>query len=182
MENTTQNNSTENASACDYGAPSKRILLPDNRWVKIEKPLLRFWEGDVWSDLEFIIAEPSYEQGIASFMRSIVRSGFCGPSGRAQFNFVYQQVTVRAEGELFDHNRLYIDRESVPTRPQEEPICDAFGRSPRRAMKRLQTRAVVGRNSLLQDKLLERMCWLSIARKVFLARAGYPEFCEPYAP
>lgn len=155
------------------------ILLPDGRLEKPSLPLLRVWEGDVWCDPKEDIEEPEYEEGTARFFESIVAARLCRKPGTARFNFVLKHVTDLAKGDLFDWKRLYIDRETVPRLPEDETtVCDAFGMHPRRAMNRLKESVYITRETTLQGCLLNRMCWLSLARKVFLARAGFPQFSE----
>lgn len=168
------------------------IYTPDGNWVEPILPLLRTWEGDVWCDAKEEIESPSYDQGLARFIESVVAAGFCGLSGTARFNFVLQNVSLdRAKGDHFDWNRVFIDREILKKTAKKvgtrrllhQPfgdICDTFGEAPRRGMNHLKTRVDLPRQNTLQERVLEKICWLSLARKVFLARAGHPEFCERY--
>ncbi|OXT01980.1 hypothetical protein B7H23_03315 [Notoacmeibacter marinus] len=156
-----------------------RIFLPDGHWVTFEEPTKKTWDGDIWCDPKEEIDEPLYEQGLARFMESVVAAGHCGRSGTQRFNFVHQHLTDRAKGDLFDWTEHFIDREVRSHRPEDEvTICDAFGKAPRRTMNRLKERVETPRETSLQEGMLWRICYLSIARKCFLARIGYPEFCE----
>lgn len=160
-----------------------RIWMPDGSWGNVKQPLFREWNGDAWCDPKHVIEEPDYEKGCARFLESVVSARYCRPSGAARFNFVFQNVTDRSTGDLFDWNRVYIDRESLPRLPDVEvTVCDAFGKQPARALNRLKERANLARGYTLQERLRQRMCWLSLARKVWLARAGFPEFCERFTP
>ncbi|NDW06485.1 hypothetical protein [Jiella pacifica] len=155
-----------------------RILLPDGQWVRPVGPVLKVWDGDIWCDPKEEIAQPAYEQSLARFMETVVAARFCGRSGSARFNFVYQNVTDRANGDLFDWTERFIERDALPRNPEDEvSICDRFGFAPRRTMNRLKERIEAPREYLLQERGLWRICYLSLARKCFLARIGYPSFC-----
>ncbi|SFJ14637.1 hypothetical protein SAMN05216258_1153 [Albimonas pacifica] len=159
------------------------VPLPDGRMTLVDRPLARVCEDDVWCDPEAMLRDPAYEQGIALFFDALARAGFCGRSATSRFDWVVEQLGERAAGDLFDWNRIFIDREAVARRPEEErTVCDAFGVDLRRAMNRLRARAEAPRGKRLDRPLLARMCWLSLARKVWLARAGHPEFLEPLQP
>ena len=122
---------------------------------------------------------PIYEQNLARFMESVVAAGFCGSSGTARFSFAYSHVTDRAKGDLFDWNSIFIDRDIVPRFGEQNLLfCDYFGEAPERTMNRLKERVDQPRVSTLQDRMFFRITVLALARKCFLARIGYPEYCE----
>lgn len=163
----------------------KKVLLPDGRHVKIRKEhVLPVFEGDVWCDAIEVMETPDYEHGIACFIESVVNAGLCGPSGTGRAKYVLRNLHPdHASGDLFDWRRMFIDREfRHHDWRHEKTICDVFSKQPERFMNRLKTRVSCFRDGDLQesagDQLKWRMCYLSLARKVFLARAGYPEFCE----
>jgi len=163
----------------ELAANRGKIFAPDRKWLEPHDPILPAYDGDIFCDPKEIIELPEYEQGMARFMESVVAAGFCGSSGSARFGFVYSHVTDRAKGELFDWNRIFIDREVVPRFPEEEFLfCNFFGEAPRRTMNRLKERVDNPRKKLLQDRMFYRMAVMSFARKCFLARIGYPEYCE----
>lgn len=158
-----------------------KIIAPDGKWVEPRTPLTRIWDGDVWSDPEFELRKPDYERGLALFDRSLVACGFVQPSGMARFGHVFEHGTDRATGDLFDYDQIYIDRHApLPGRlgDKEYSICDEFGIAPMRAMNRLVECLDKERTTLLRESSINRMMWLCLWRKVWLARAGYPEYCE----
>ena len=156
-----------------------KIYTPDRKWVPVKKPMPKVYDGDIWCDPKEVMELPKYEMRITRTIESIVAAGHCGSSGNARFGFVYSHVTDRANGDLFDWNRIYIEREIVPKFPEHEfYFCDFFGEAPRRTMNRLKERVEYPREKLLQDRMFYRMAVLSLAVKCFLARAGYPEYCE----
>lgn len=156
-----------------------KVWLPDGSWGEVKTPSLGIWDGDIWCDPKEAIELPNYEQNIARFIESVVAAKLCGRSGGARFNFVFQHVTDRAKGDLFDWNRVYIDREREPRFQEDEvTFCDHFTAEPHHVMKRLRARVNKPRKTLVQDRNLYRMAIFSLARKCFLARIGYPEFCE----
>ncbi len=111
----------------------------------------------------------------------------------ARFMFVLGNLShLVARGDLFDEDRFFIDRHKVHRNPEKErTICESFGSRPSDAMKRLRERAYNPRATImdgaqnerktsdeLRSRPIERICYLSIARKVFMARIGYPEYLE----
>ncbi|MBL4785242.1 MAG: hypothetical protein JKY49_07425 [Cohaesibacteraceae bacterium] len=174
-----------------------RIYSQSGEWLspKIVPPSA-FFDDDVWCDAGEEIRNPAYEQNFARFIESVVAAGYCGRSGSAKLDFVLQNLSLeRARGDLFDPNKIYIDRESVPRKPEDErTICESFGIAGRRTFNRLKDRVDNPRKTMFVDRpcngklrgltsqrpLLARLCWCSLARKVFLARIGYPEYCERF--
>ncbi|CTQ58141.1 hypothetical protein [Roseibium album] len=156
-----------------------RIWTLDEQWLVPKAPILRVWDGDIYCDPKEEIELPAYEQNLARFIESVVAANYCGSSGSKRFNFAHQHATDRATGELFDWSRRFIDRERLPANPEDElTVCDSFGRTPDRAMNHLKQRVETPRDKVLQERNLWRVCYLTIAMKCFLARIGYPEFCE----
>lgn len=187
----------------DLKSHKGHIYSPDGEWLAPKKsPPLAYIDSDVWCDSMEEIEVSVYEQRLAQFMDSVVEAKYCGVSGTERFYFVLQNLSLeRARGDLFAENEIYINREKVYHRPEDErTICDAFGKLPRRELNRLKKRAYTPRKNILQGPPekeracspksttiqgapvvkrsvpLQRMCYYSIARKVFLARIGYPEF------
>lgn len=158
---------------------SNQIPLPDGRRVCIIGPLARVCDADAWADPRPSLRNPAYEQGCAQFLLGVAAAGHCGSSGEAAFEWVYEQIFVRSTGDLFGWDRRFIDRGDPATHCAFE---GAFGVSPRRTINHLKDRARAPRTKLLEARLLPRMVFLSLARKIWLARAGFPEFLPPYAP
>lgn len=160
-----------------------QIYLPDGTWADVNQPLTPGYGGDVWSDPKSVIEHPLYEQLYARVHNSIVSAGYCGDSGSGRFGFVQMNFQDCAEGDVFDYDRKFIDREVIERKDGKEiTFCSYFGREPRRTMHRVRERAETPSSRLLQDRVLDRMCRYSIAIKVFLARAGFPEFCKRSVP
>ncbi|WP_299867679.1 hypothetical protein [uncultured Roseobacter sp.] len=169
----------------EHAMEEQKVMLPDDRIVSIErKYIARCYDDDVWCDDFDGIIDPEYDQGIAMFIETVVNAGLCRTSGTARFNFVLQNLNLkRATGDLFDWDCILVDRHaSSRDWRKEKTICDAFSKHPRRDMNRLKERIRRPRSNDLcmskDDQLLWRVCYLSLARKVFLARAGYPDFCQ----
>lgn len=162
---------------------AQKVLLPDGSLADIVySDVAPSYGGDVWCDDFDAIIEPGYDQGLAMFIETVVNAGLCRPSGSGRFNFILQNLDLkRAKGDLFDWDRLLIDRHaSSRDWRKEKTICDAFSKYPPRDMNRLKEKVSAPRENELcrskDDYLLWRVCYLSVARKVFLARAGYAEF------
>ncbi|MCR9089468.1 MAG: hypothetical protein NXH97_22340 [Rhodobacteraceae bacterium] len=170
-------------TAYNAAIANKDVLLPDGESVKIKhQDISARFDGDAWCDEYDVIIEPDYEHNLACFYNTLVNAGHCRTSGTHRFSFVLENVSLkRAAGDLFDWKRVFIDRE-IPAKNwrEEQTICDAFSAYPRRCMNRLKERVEKPRQEVLQqskdDNLLWRICYLGVARKIFLARAGYPEF------
>ncbi|MEP2529925.1 hypothetical protein [Roseobacter sp.] len=163
----------------------RKVMLPDDRLVDIQpKSIALSYDGDVWCDDFDSIIEPDYDQSTAMFVETVVNAGLCRTSGSARFNFILRNLDLkRSTGDLFDWDCILIDRRaSSRDWRKEKTICDAFSKYPRRDMNRLKEKIRKPRSNELcmseNDQLLWRVCYLSLARKVFLARAGYPEFCD----
>lgn len=157
------------------------LLLPVGRLVRVTGPLVRYYEGDVWSDSIEVLLTRQNERHEAEFWSRIPGSG------RGRIYRMLRQLNEHARGDLFDHERLFIDRDRLPRKPEtERTICDEFGIQPRRTMNRLIAKAGATPpedcDGVLETRLLQRFMWLCLARKIILARAGFPEFCEPWAP
>lgn len=168
---------------------TRQILLPDGRITAIHSDMVdRQTDEDIHCDAFDLIVRPDYEHGYACFVETLVNAGLCGSSGSQRFYFVPQNLNLKtATGDLFDWNDLFYDRQAQSTDWRKEAsFCDAFSAFPNRAMNRLKEKITQPRESILHmsrdDRLLWRMCFLSLARKVFLARAGFPEFCAQSAP
>ena len=169
---------SEQVFANELNQQKGMIFAPGSQWLAPREQQVSGWDGDIWCDPKEEIERPEYEQGLARFIESVVAAGYCGDSGSARFNFVHQHVTDRATGDLFDWTQRFIDREFTPQNPEDEvTICDTFGIAARRTMMHLKERVDNPRKTLLQRRNLWRICYLSLARKCFLARIGYPEFC-----
>lgn len=165
------------------------VLLPDHRVVAIgAEDIVPTTDEDVWCDDFEQIIEPGYEQCHACILETLVNAGFSLPSGTGRFMFVLQNLSQeRASGDFFDSNQRFIDRQAeVIDWRKERTFCDAFTLLPRRCMNRLKEKIYQPRQGILDmsenDDLLLRLCYLSLAIKVFLARAGYPEFCQRQEP
>lgn len=155
------------------------LLLPTGDVVRVTAPLSKTFDGDVWSNAKEVLLTRENEQYEADFWSRIPGSG------RGRFYRLLRQINSRAKGDLFDHERMFIDRETLPRDPEtERTICDEFGADPKRTMNRLTAKAkteqVFCEDEIMEDGLLRRFMWLCLARKIILARAGYPEFCEPW--
>lgn len=172
-------------TAYNAAIANKDVLLPNGERVKIKhRDISASYDGDAWCDEYDVIIEPDYEHNLGCFYNTLVNAGHCRTSGTHRFSFVLENVGLkRATGDLFDWKCVFIDREMPATNWREERmICDAFSAHPRRCMNRLKERIENPREDVLHqsrnDNLLWRICYLSLARKVFLARAGYLKFCE----
>lgn len=163
---------------------AKHILLPDGRVVPIRKEdVAASTYEDIWcDDFEWVI-QPAYEQRLACILETFVNAGFCRPSGGDRYHFVLQCLSQRrTTGDLFDNNCSFIDR-SAPMLDwrKDRDFCDAFPDIPRRCMNRLKDRIYQPRTRVLNqskdDALFLRLCYIALAIKSYLARAGYPEFC-----
>lgn len=180
------------------------IYSPDGDWLSPNSASpIACIDDDARCDPKEEIEDPVYEQKFARFIDSAVAAQFCRSSGTGRVNFILQNLSLeRARGEMYDENKIFIDREKVCRNPEEErTICDVFGIQGRRALNRLKERAYNPRTTTLQGPsrkrprskpnmtpdgslfagrslLQQRMCYFSIARKVFLARIGLPEFLE----
>lgn len=168
---------------------SSAVLLPDGRMAKIGPENVAYsTEEDVWCDDFELIIKPEYEQLYACILETIVNAGHCETSGSYRFLFVLQNLSLsRAKGDFFDCNRVFIDRRAEVTDwLKERTFCDAFTALPRRCMNRLKERIGKPRQGILDvsedDHLILRLCYISLAVRVFLARAGYPEFCARREP
>lgn len=163
---------------------AKHVLLPDGRTVQIKRQdIMPNTDEDIWcDDFEWII-EPSYEQRLACILETLVRAGLCPPSGEQRYHFILRCLSqIRSTGDLFDSNCRFIDRnETERDWRKDRDFCAAFPDIPRRCMNRLKERMYHPRRRLLNqskgDVLFLRLCYISLAIKSLLARAGYPEFC-----
>lgn len=163
---------------------AKHVLLPDGRVVPIRKQDVAVSTSqDIWcDDFEWVI-EPAYEQRAACIMETLVNAGLCPPSGADRYHFILCCLSPRrTTGDLFDSNSYFIDR-SAPVLDwrKDRDFCTAFPDIPRRCMNRLKERIYQPRTRVLNqskdDALFLRLCYISLAIKSILARAGYPEFC-----
>lgn len=163
------------------------VLTPLGDWIAPPLRLPSKVRNDVWCEADYALRKPSLEWYLAMYMECMVATGQCGASGESRFDFVKAQVKEHCGGDRFDAGQLYIDGYALLAveelgRPRFETIEDAFGGSPRREMNRLKHRAEHPRRNRLPDTAMGRMTWLTLAMKIWFARAGYPEFCEPFWP
>lgn len=157
------------------------LLLTTGEIVIVNRPLSRTYDGDVLSNSRQILLTRQNERHEAEFWSRMPGSG------RVRFYKLLRQINDRATGDLFDHELIYIDREALPKNPDDErSICSEFGVDLKRTMNRLTAKAggldSIEDGSPLDESLLARFKWLSLARKIILARAGFPEIFEPWAP
>lgn len=174
-----------------------QIYMPDGSWKDpvFDKPL-EFIEDDVWSDRLNDLAKPIYEQRMARFLDSVANAEFDDvllTSDALRFVFVLDNLDVEcARGDLFNESNGFIDREGSQSNFEGiEFLCDAFGEAPSHVLKRLRTKAYNPRRTALagyrdakrlspdkRSNAIKQMRCYSIARKVFLARAGFPEYLK----
>ena len=174
-----------------------QIYLPDGKWKDpVLKTPLAFIDDDVWSDRLNDLVKPTYEQGIARFLDSVANANLEDvllTSDALRFVFVLDNLDVEhARGDLFNENNGFIDREEIHNNNEEEEfLCDAFGKAPSHVLKRLRTKAHYPRRTALagyrdakhlspekRSNSIKQMRCYSIARKVFLARIGFPEYLK----
>ncbi len=169
-----------------FGKPYANCL-PDGRVVILSTKLDLRITQDVWCEPRHALQNPQLEQYISSFINSPVEAGFCPPSGEGRFNWVKGQIKDHFTGDAFDWIEMYVDGARILAHEelgflQLETIDDAFGASPRRVMNHLKKRAHDPRQNPLHDNCLARMSWLTLAMKIWFARAGHPESREPFWP
>ena len=155
-----------------------KIWGSDGQWITPNQEILSKYNGDIWCDKQTLLTLPEYEQNLARFFESVAYAGFSNHSGSAKFNFVFQHITHRATGDLFDWNAIFIDRIAS----SNDEFYEQFGKAPRRTFNRLKSRIDNKRSYLLHGSLTQRMALMDIARKCFLARIGYAEYCSEAKP
>ncbi len=160
------------------------IPLPTGDWVAPPLKLLTKIKEDVWCETAAVLRGSDHERYLAVSITAFVAAGFCGASDESRLDWVLAQPKDHFEGDAFDWMNMYIDGARILAHEELgfEPldlILDAFTQYPRHDMKRLAHRAKHPRVNRLKDRCLARMCWLTLAVKIQLARAGYPEFCQP---
>jgi len=160
---------------------TKSFPLPDDTWVSAPKTLLPTCDLDIWSDAPEYLEDRRYECDLAKFYACIPGSG------QARFNWVLKQIRDRMKGEIYDMFSLYKEPDlHTGNWKKDEDFCRSFGKYPRRRMNSLSDLVGVPYDQLSQSLLCEsareRNMWLGIARKIYLVRAGYPQFCEQWIP
>ncbi|MEM1363700.1 MAG: hypothetical protein AAGF94_18690 [Pseudomonadota bacterium] len=164
----------------------KQVLLPNLSLVTIPtESVSEGFDGDVCADPLTEIIKPSYELRAACCFETLVQAGHIGPKGSDRFRFVMEQLSLeRATGNLFGLDDQLIDRGAAPKDWRKvEMFCDVFPQSPGHYLHKLKKKTQNPRQQVLNcstnDALVLRLSFIKLALKIFWARAGYPEFCDP---
>lgn len=114
---------------------------------------------DHYLPLLSILQSTAFNLNLAAFYDQL------GLSGDEIVDFVLDELYFRNDGELFDHERIFVDIEAPEYTPDK-----VFGKSPRRSVKRYLVRARSNYSYRLQRRIFPMVMLMHFAKEIYLCR------------
>jgi len=107
----------------------------------------------------WLVQSPAFNLELAAFYKQL------GLSGDGIVDFVLNELYFYHEGDLFDHQKIFVDVEADEYAPE-----NVFGRSPRRSITRYLDRARNNYFYRLQRRMIPMVMMMYFAKEIYLYR------------
>ena len=114
---------------------------------------------DHYSPPLWVLQSPTFNKELACFFKRL------GLSGDGIVDLTLDQIYLKHEGELFDHNRIFIDTEAVDFSAER-----IFGKAPRRSVNRYLERVERNHYYRLQRRMIPMVMMLYFGKEIYLCR------------